>query len=169
MTLYTALSSKQGLGSTVQYGHQSWARCHVQRPVTPAPSCPGWQGVDVTSVSLVTLLHCAVVRLTMREWLSASVGCDAPSGRSVKAAAGLMPSRPRARRRIGTSSEAFRAGPRARRRVGTSSEALRRGPWANQRIGRGLVVVSWLRYLQGLSNFFGSHLGYPFYGIQHNL
>ena len=69
---------------------------------------------------------------------------------------------PRARRRIGTSSEAFRTGPRARRRVGTSSEALRHGPRANRRIGRNLVVVSWLRYLQGLSNFFGSYLGYPF-------
>ena len=97
---------------------------------------------------------------------------------------GWLPSRLRARRRIGTSSEALRAGPRVRRRIGTSSEALRAGtrargprarrrvgtsfealrcgPRANRRIGRGLVVVSWLRYLQGLSNFFGSCLGYPF-------
>jgi len=125
MTLHAALSLEQWLGSTVQYGRQSWAQCRAQRPVTPAPSCPGWQGAEATSVSSVTPLYCAVVRLTLREWLSASVGCDALSGRSVKAAAGLMPSQPRARRRIGTSSEAFRAGPRARRRICTSSEALR--------------------------------------------
>ena len=122
MTLHAALSLEQGLGSTVQYGRQSWAQCRARRPVIPAPSCPGWQGIDVTSVSSVTPLHCAVVRQTLWEWLNASVGCDVPSEKSVKAATGLMPSRPRARRRIGISSEAFRAGPRARRRIGTSSE-----------------------------------------------
>ena len=127
MTLHAALSLEQGLGSTVQYGRQSWAQCRAQRPVTPAPFCPRWQGVDVTSVSSVTPLHYAVVRLTLWEWLNTSVGCDVPSEKSVKAATGLMPSRPRARRRIGTSFEAFRAGPRARRRIDTSSEALRGG------------------------------------------
>ena len=78
LTLHATLSLEQGLGSTVQYGRQSWAQCRAQRPVTPAPSCPGWQGVDVTSVSSVTQLHCAVVRLTLREWLVALVGRDVP-------------------------------------------------------------------------------------------
>ena len=166
MTLHAALLSEQvGLGSTVPHGCQSWAQCRAQRLVTPTPSCPGWQCTDATSVSSGTLLHCAVARLTLWEWLSASVGCDAPSGRSFKAATGLMPSRPRARRRIGTSSEAFRVGPRARRRVGTSSEALRRGPRANRRIGRGLVIVSWLRYLQGLSKFFRFLLRIPLFMV----
>ena len=99
LTLHVALSLEQGLGSTLQYGHHSWAQCRAQRPVTSAPSCPGWQGVDVTSVSSVTPLHCAVVRLTLWEWLNALVGCDVPSEKSVKAAVtGLMPSRPRASR-----------------------------------------------------------------------
>ena len=99
MTLHAMLSSEQGLGSIVQYGCQSWAQRRAQRPVTPAPSCPGWQGVDVTSVSSVTPLYCAIVRLTSREWLDALVGCDILSEKSVKAAVmGLMPRRPRASR-----------------------------------------------------------------------
>ena len=64
MTLHAALSSEQGLGSTVQHGCQSWAQCRAQQPVTPASSCPGWHGVDVTRVSSATPLYRAVVRLT---------------------------------------------------------------------------------------------------------
>ena len=68
--------------------------------------------------------------------LNALVGRDVLSEKSDKAeVTGLMPSRPRASRRIGTSFEALRAGPRARRRIGTSSEALRAGPRAIRRIG----------------------------------
>ena len=116
------------------------------------------------------------------EWLNALVGRDVLSEKSVKAeVTGLMPSRPRASRRIGTSSEALRAGPRASRRIGTSSEAswhgsglspLRASPdicsrWAGWSSRASDVVglptvVFWFRYLQGLSNFFGSCLGYPF-------
>jgi hypothetical protein len=131
LTLHVALSLEQGLGSLVQHGCQSWAQCRAQRLVTPAPSCPRRHGVDVTPISSATPLYRAVVWLTSREWLDALVGCDVLSEKSVKAeATGLLPSRPRARRRIGTSSEALRAGPRARRRIGTSSEAswFRSGP-----------------------------------------
>ena len=46
----------------------------------------------------------------------------------------MMPSRPRASRRIGTSSEALRVGPWARQRIGTSSKALWAGPRARRRI-----------------------------------
>ena len=99
MTLHAALSLEQGLGSTVQHGCQSWAQCRAQRPITPAPSCPGLHGVDVTPISSATPLYCADVRLTLREWLDALVGCDILSVKSVKAAVmGLMPSRPRASR-----------------------------------------------------------------------
>ena len=100
MTLHAVLLSEQvGLGSTVLHGRQSWAQCRAQRPVTPAPSCPGWQGVDVISVSSATPLYRAIVRLTLWEWLNALVGRDVPSEKSVKAAVtGLMPSRPRASR-----------------------------------------------------------------------
>ena len=140
----------------MQYGRQQGAQCRVQWPVTPAPSCPGLHGVDVTPVPSATPLYRAGVWLTLREWLDALVECDALSGWSVKAAAGLMPSRPRARWRIGTSPEAFRVVPRARGlgrggelvarprpygvglgRTGESAEALRREPRANRRIGRG--------------------------------
>ena len=181
MTLHAALSSEQELGSIVQYGRQQGAQCRAQWPVTPALSCPGLHGADVTPVPSATPLYRAGVWLMLREWLDALVECDALSGWSVKATSGLMSSRPRARRRIGTSPKAFRVGPRARGlgrgeelvarprpsgvglgRTRESAKALRREPRANQRIGRGLVVVSWLRYLQGLSNFFGSCLGYPF-------
>ena len=100
MTLHAALSSEQvGLGNTVPQGYQSWAQCRAQRPVTPAPSCPGRHGVDVTPVSSATPLYRAVVRLTSREWLDALVRCDVPSEKPVKAAVtGLMPSRPQASR-----------------------------------------------------------------------
>ena len=39
-------------------------------------SCPGWHGVDVTPISLVTPLCRVIVRLTSREWLVALVGRD---------------------------------------------------------------------------------------------
>ena len=107
MTLHATLSLEQGLGSTVQYGHQSWAQCRAQWPVTPTPSCPRWQGVDATSVLSVTPLHCVVVWLTSWEWLVALVRHDIPVEVAVM---GQLPSRPRARRRIGTSSEALRGG-----------------------------------------------------------
>ena len=124
MTLHATLSSEQvGLGNTVPHGCQSWAQRRVQRLVTPAPSCPGLHGTDVTPVLLATPLYRTGVWLMLREWLDALVECDALSWWSVKAAAGLMPSRPRARRRIGTSSE-----------------ALRRGPWVNRRTCRGLAA-----------------------------
>ena len=162
MTLHAALSSEQvGLGSTVPQGCQSWAQFQAQCPVTPTPSRPGRHGIDATPISLVTPLCRAVVRLTLREWLDALVECDALSGWSVKAATGLMPSRPRARRRIGTSPEAFRVGPAS----GESENLLRPGGVSLGRIGESAearVVVPWLWYLQGLSNFFGSCLGYPF-------
>ena len=78
----TALCCLTPAPRTAWHGRPSWAQCRAQRPVTPAPSCLGWQGVDVTSVSSVTPLHCAVVRLTLWEWLNASVGCDVPVGQS---------------------------------------------------------------------------------------
>ena len=86
LTFHAALSLEQGLGSTVQHGCQSWAQCQAQRPVTPAPSYPGWHGVDVTPISSATPLYRAVIRLTSREWLDALVGCDVLSKKSVKAA-----------------------------------------------------------------------------------
>jgi len=104
----------------------------------------------LSPVLSATPLYCADVRLTLREWLDALIGRDVLSEKLVEAAVtGSLPSRPRARRRIGTSSEALRRGASgegasARRRVGTSSEAVRRGPRANRRIGRDLVVVLWL-------------------------
>ena len=69
MTLHAALSSEQGLGSTVQHGCQLWAQCRAQRPVTPTLSYPGRHGVDVTYISSATSLYRAVVRLTSWEWL----------------------------------------------------------------------------------------------------
>ena len=135
MTLHATLSSKQvGLGSTVPHGCQSWTQRRVQRQVTPAPSCPGLHGADVTPVPSATPLYCAGVWLTLRDWLDALIGRDVLSEKPAEAAVtGSLPSRPRARRRIGTSSEALRRGASgegasARRRVGTSSEAVRRRP-----------------------------------------
>jgi len=88
-------------------------------------------------VSSAALLCRAVVRLTLREWLVALIGRDALLGRLVEAeATGLLPSRPRARRRIGISPEALRTGPRARRRIGSPSEAFRARPRARRKIGR---------------------------------
>jgi hypothetical protein len=90
----------------------------------------------VTPISSATPLYRAVIRLTSQEWLDALVGCDVLSEKLVKAeATGLLLSQPRARQRIGTSSEALWAGPRASRRIGTSSKALRVGPRASRRIG----------------------------------
>ena len=99
LTLHAALSLEQGLGSTVQYGCQPWAQCRAQRLVTPALSCPGLHGVDVTTVSSATPLYRAVMRLTSWEWLNVLVGCDVSSEKLVKAVVmGLMPRRPRASR-----------------------------------------------------------------------
>ena len=71
-----------------------------------------------------TLLYCADVRLMLREWLDALIGCDVLSEKSVETeATRLLPSRPRASRRMGTLSEALCAGPWANRRIGNLSEA----------------------------------------------
>ena len=96
MTLHATPSLEQvGLGSTVLHGCQSWAQCRAQRPVTPAPSCPGLHGADVTPVPSATLLYCVDVRLTLLEWLDALVGYDILSGKLVKATVmGSMPSWP---------------------------------------------------------------------------
>ena len=96
MTLHAALSLEQvGLGSTVPHGCPSWAQCRAQWPTTPAPSCPGRHGVDVTHISSATPLYRAVVRLMSREWLNVLVGRDILSEKSVKAeATGLLPSQP---------------------------------------------------------------------------
>ena len=125
----------------------------------------------MTPVPSAIPLYRTGVWLTLREWLDALVECDALSGWSVKATAGPMPSRPRARRRIGTSPKAFRVGPRVRglwrggeliahprpcgvglRRTGESAEALRREPRANRRIGRGprgcLLALVFTRFKQ---------------------
>jgi len=60
------------------------------------------------------------------------------SEKSVEAeATRLLPSRPRASRRIGTSSEASLVGPRANRRIGNPSEALWSGASAREGLGEG--------------------------------
>ena len=83
----------------MQYGRQQGAQCRAQWLVTPIPSCPGLHGVDVTPISSATPLYQAVVRLMLREWLDALVGCDVLSEESVKAAVtGSLLSRPRASR-----------------------------------------------------------------------
>ena len=65
----------------------------------------------LSPVSSVTLRYCAVMRLTLREWLGALTGRDALSKKSVETeATRLLLSRPRAYRRIGNSSEALRGG-----------------------------------------------------------
>ena len=65
----------------------------------------------LSPVPSVTLLYCADVRLTLREWLGALIGRDALSGKSVEAeATRSLLSRPRANRRIGNPSEALRGG-----------------------------------------------------------
>ena len=59
----------------------------------------------------VTLRYYADVRLMLREWLGALTGRDALSEKSVETeATRLLPSRPRANRRIGNPSEALRGG-----------------------------------------------------------
>ena len=63
---------------------------------------------------------------------------DILSEKSVKIeATRLLPSRPRASRRIGTSSEASLARPRVNRRIGNPSEALRSGASAREGLGEG--------------------------------
>ena len=75
----------------------------------------------MTPVLLATPLYCVDVQLTLQEWLDALIGRDVLSEKLVKAAVtGSLPSRPRARRRIGTSSEALRGGSSGE---GASSEA----------------------------------------------
>ena len=82
----------------------------------------------LSPVPSTTPLYCTDVRLTLREWLDALIGRDVLLEKSVETeATRLLPSRPRASRRIGTSSEALCAGPQANRRIGNSSEALRGG------------------------------------------
>ena len=62
----------------------------------------------LSPVPSATLLCCADVRLTLREWLDALIGHDVSSEKPIEAAVmGSLPSRPRARRRIDTSSEAL--------------------------------------------------------------
>ena len=87
LTLHVVLSLEQGLDSTVQHECQPWAQCRAQRPVTPAPSCPGLHGADVTPVPSATLLYRAIVQLTLREWLNTLVGRDVLLEKSVKAEA----------------------------------------------------------------------------------
>ena len=61
---------------------------------------------------------------------------DVLSEKSVEAeATRLLPSRPRASRRIGTSFGASLAGPRANRRIGNPSEALWSGASAREGLG----------------------------------
>ena len=82
----------------------------------------------LSPIPSTTLLYYADVRLTLREWLDVLIGRDILSEKSVETeATRLLPSRPRASRRIGTSSEALCVGPRANRRIGNPSEALRGG------------------------------------------
>ena len=81
MTLHATLSSEQvGLGSTVPHGCQSWAQRRVQRLVTPAPSCPGLHGADVTPVPSATPLYCTDVQLTLWEWLTRWLGVTSYQG-----------------------------------------------------------------------------------------
>ena len=65
----------------------------------------------LSPVPSATPLYCADVRLTLREWLDALIGRDVLSEKSVETeATRLLPSRPRASRRIGNPSEAVRGG-----------------------------------------------------------
>ena len=95
MTPHTALFLEQELGSTVQYGRVvlSIVSGNPRSVLSPVPSA--------------TLLYCADVRLTLREWLDALIGRDVLSERSVETeATRLLPSRPRVSQRIGNPSEA---------------------------------------------------------------
>ena len=92
----------------------------------------------LSPVPSATLLYCADMRLTLREWLDTLIGRDILSEKSVKTeATRLLPSRPRASRRIGTSSEALCAGNRVNRRIGNSSEALWGGASGERALERG--------------------------------
>ena len=82
----------------------------------------------LSPVPSATLLYCADVRLTLREWLDALIGRDILSEKSVEMkATRLLPSRPRASQRIGTLFEALCAGPRANWRISNPFEAVRGG------------------------------------------
>ena len=97
----------------------------------------------LSPVPSVTLLYCVDVRLTLWEWLTALIGRDVLSEKSVEMeATRLLPSRPRASRRIGTSSEALCAGPQANRRIGNPSEALRGGASGERASARRRVGLS---------------------------
>jgi len=72
----------------------------------------------LSPVSSVTLRYCAVMRLTLREWLGALTGRDALSGKLVEAeATRSLPSQPWANQRIGNPSEALWGGASASRRI----------------------------------------------------
>ena len=91
----------------------------------------------LSPVPSATSLYYVVVRLTLREWLDKLIGCDILSEKSVETeATRLLPSRPRASQRIGTSFEALCAGPRANRRIGNPSEALWSGASAREGLGK---------------------------------
>ena len=61
----------------------------------------------LSPVPSATPLYYADVRLTLREWLDALIGRDILSKKSVETeATRLLPSQPRASRRIGNPSEA---------------------------------------------------------------
>jgi len=162
----------------VQYGRQAWVRCWAQWPVTPVSSC-----LTSCRPPCCTAPTCGWRRGS--GWMR-----DVLSKKSVEVeATRLLPSQPRASWRIGTSSEASLAGPRANQRTGNLSEALRGGASAQEGLGerafgeaeshcnagfgrvRESAETLWLSFgfdiCEVLSNFFGSCLGYPFYGIRH--
>ena len=94
-------------------------------------------------VPSATLLYCADVRLTLREWLDALIGCDVLTEKLIKTEAmRLLPSWPRLSRRISTSSEALCVGPRANQRISNPSEALRGGASGERASGRRSVGLS---------------------------
>ena len=97
----------------------------------------------LSPVPSTTLLYYADVRLTLREWLDVLIGHDILLEKSVETeATRLLPSRPRASRRIGTSSEALCVGPQANRRIGNSSEALRGGASGERASARQRVIAA---------------------------
>ena len=105
----------------------------------------------MTPVPSATPLYCADVRLTLREWLDALIGRDVLSEKSVETeATRLLPSQPRASRRIGTSSEALCAGPQANRRIDNPSTALRGGASSERALARQRVGLSPEAYARGL-------------------
>ena len=95
----------------------------------------------LSPVPSATLLYCVDVRLMLREWLDALIERDVLSEKSVEMEAmRLLPNRPRASRRIGTSSEASLMGPCANWRIGNPSEALRSGASVREGLGEGALA-----------------------------